>query len=288
MIYDTQISLDDVYETLPDLVGIIINSRITMDRRMIDAGKQLGFIARLGSGKEIIDIPYAQEKGVAVYTSPAGNANSVAEHAMGMLLMLLNKMKLGDNRVREFEWKREENRGVELEGKTIGIIGYGHTGQRMAEKLRGFNVKIMAYDKYKKHFGDDTRYLHECTLDEVIAGSDIITLHVPLTKETTGMVNASFLEACQQGLILINTSRGRVVETQALIDALESGHLAGAALDVFENEKPASMDADEKSMYRKLFSFENTVFTPHVAGWTHESKRKLAEIVLQKIRGLES
>lgn len=285
--YDTKIEMPEIRRRIHNYVGIVINSRILMDREMIDLNHDLCFIARLGSGKEIIDIPYAEERGIAVITSPEGNANSVAEHVLGMILNLLNKIQLGDQRVRKFHWNREANRGIELEGKTIGIIGFGHTGTKVAEKLSGFGVKILVYDKYRKHFGDEFRSVEESELGQVLEESDIITLHVPLTEETLGMVDAAFLKRCKSGMFLINTSRGMVVDTKALIDALDRQHLAGAGLDVFENEKPEMMNSGEKRMYERLFSFENTVFSPHVAGWTHESKRKLAQTVLDKIRGLK-
>lgn len=287
IVYDTEVTPDEVQRTLASYTGIVINSRMHMTREMIDAGENLRFIARLGSGKEIIDLDYAAEKHVAVITSPEGNANAVAEHAMGMLLTLMNKILIGDRRVRAFFWDREDNRGMELEGKTVGIVGYGHTGRKLSEKLSSFDVKVLAYDKYKKHFADDIRYVHETGLKELQSESDIISLHVPLTNETEGMVDTPFLSECKKGVFLINTSRGGVVKTPDLISALESKHVAGAALDVFENEKPGTMSDPEKAMYEKLFSLDNTVLTPHVAGWTHESKYKLAEVVLQRIRRLD-
>ncbi|MDX1685147.1 MAG: NAD(P)-dependent oxidoreductase [Saprospiraceae bacterium] len=284
--YDTEISPGEVKGILHRFEGIVISSRMIMDKKMIENGRRLKFIARLGSGKEIIDLDHAAKKGISVITSPEGNANAVAEHVIGMLLTLMNKIHIGDRNVRNFIWKREENRGTELEGKTVGIIGFGHTGSKVAEKLGSFNVKVLAYDKYKKHFADDLRYVEETSLEDVQARSEILSLHVPLTKETTGMVNGSFLESCKKGLILVNTSRGHVVNTMDLILSIESEHLAGAALDVFENEKPATMTQEEKEMYQRLFRLDNTLLSPHVAGWTFESKRKLAETVLDKIRRL--
>lgn len=286
VIYDANIPRSDVLKEIDQYIGIVINSRMFMDRDMIDRAHKLRWISRLGSGKEIIDLEYCKEKKVAVITSPEGNANAVGEHALGMLLGVMNKIFLGDKRVRNFDWRREENRGMELEGKTVGIIGFGHTGRRFAEKLCGFDVEVLAYDKYKTNYVENLDFLKESSLDEVQRRSDIISLHVPLTAETAKMIDVSFLQRCKPGLILVNTSRGSVINTMDLIHALEEGQLAGAALDVFENEKPSTMKEDEREMYRRLFAFENTLFTPHVAGWTIESKRKLAETILRKIRNL--
>ena len=280
---DTAISRKEVMDIIPGFSGIVVNTRMFMDKEMMNLGTGLRFIARVGSGLDIIDLDYARQKGIEVISSPEGNCNAVAEHAVGMLLSLTNNLRRADREVRNFKWHREANRGWELEGKTIGIIGYGHTGSSLAKKLMGFDVKILAFDKYKKHFAHETRYVHEVTLEKLKEGSDVISLHVPLTSETRRMIDESFLDSCKTGVLILNTSRGAVVETRALIRALDSGKVGGAALDVFENEKPETMGAEEREMYAKLFSLNNTVFSPHVAGWTVESRRKLAEILLRKI-----
>ena len=284
--YDKNISREKVRQILLDYHGIVINSRMIMDQGMIDAAPNLKFIARLGSGMEIVDIPYAQSKNIALHRCPEGNADAVAEHAIGMILSLLNNLPLADQEVRRFEWNREKHRGVEIGGKVVGVIGFGETGSRFARKLSGFDVKVLAFDKYKKHFASDIRYVEEVHLEKVIESSDIISLHIPLTPETKGMVDKTFIERCKKGVILINTSRGKVVNTADLLDGLERGQVRATGMDVFENEKPATMSDEEHTMYERLFAQPNTIFSPHVAGWTIESKIKLADILLDKIRAM--
>ena len=284
--YDKNISREKVRQILSEYHGIVINSRMIMDQGMIDAAPNLRFIARLGSGMEIVDIPYAESKSIALHRCPEGNADAVAEHTIGMILSLLNKLPSADQEVRRFEWHREQHRGTEIGKKVVGIIGYGETGSRLAKKLSGFDVKVLAFDKYKKHFADDIRYVEEVHLERVIESSDIISLHVPLTPETRGMVGKIFIDRCKKGVILINTSRGKVVNTADLLDGLERGQVGAAGMDVFENEKPTTMSDEEHAMYERLFAQPNTIFSPHVAGWTIESKIKLAEILLDKIRAM--
>lgn len=284
--YDKNISREKVRQILLNYHGIVINSRMIMDQSMIDAAPNLKFIARLGSGMEIVDIPYAQSKNIALHRCPEGNADAVAEHAIGMILSLLNNLPLADQEVRRFEWNREKYRGIEIGGKVVGVIGFGETGSRLARKLSGFDVKVLAFDKYKKHFASDIRYVEEVHLEKVIESSDIISLHIPLTPETKGMVDKTFIERCKKGVILINTSRGKVVNTADLLDGLERGQVRATGMDVFENEKPATMSDEEHTMYERLFAQPNTIFSPHVAGWTIESKIKLADILLDKIRAM--
>lgn len=284
--YDPKLSREEVRSALGDYSGIVINTRMIMDAWMLERAQDLRFIARLGSGMEIVDIPRAEAMNIALIRCPEGNANAVGEHAMGMLLSLSNKLNSGDKQVRDFTWNREAHRGWELGGKTVGIIGYGHTGCNFAAKLAGFDVKVLAYDKYKKHFADEVRYVHEVTLEEVVERSDIISLHVPLTEDTLGMVNDHFLAGCKKGVILINTARGKVINTHALIEGLERGQVGAAALDVFENEKPTTMSDEERKMYERLFALENTIFSPHVGGWTYESKLRMANILLDRILAL--
>ncbi len=283
--YDPAIRLETVRKVIPEFDGIIINSKILMDKAMLDAGTRLEFIGRLGSGLEIIDLEYAKEKGVGVYNSPEGNRNAVAEHALGMLLALANNLCRCDREVRQQVWQREANRGFEIVGKTVGIIGFGHTGSTFAKRLCGLEVNILAYDKYKTGFGDGLAYVKETSFEELIQNADIISLHLPLTEETFHLADKYFFEKCRQGFILINTSRGNVVNTDDLIAELKSGKMSGACLDVFENEKPRTFTERENEMYKELYTYENVILSPHVAGWTHESKRKMAETLIQKILG---
>lgn len=282
--YLPNIAPEKTLEIIGEYSGLIINSKITVNREFLDRAEMLEFVGRLGSGMEIVDRAYAAEKNVAVVSSPEGNRNAVAEHALGMLLALSNKLLKGDREVRENVWEREACRGFELSGRTIGIIGYGHTGRQFARKLQGMEMKVLARDKYKPAgYALNEPWVTETTQDVIQKEADIISLHLPLTDETRYLFDKSFINDCRRGVILVNTSRGKCVNTADLIHALEEGSVGGACLDVFENEKPATFTAPEKQMYDRLHAFNNVVLSPHVAGWTIESKKKLAEILLEKI-----
>lgn len=264
--------------------GLIINSKILVNREFLDEAKKLKFVARLGSGMEIVDRAYAAEKGVMVWSSPEGNRNAVAEQALGMLLALSNNLIRADREVRQNKWNREANRGWELSGKTLGIIGFGHTGSQFARKLAGMELQVLAYDKYKPAgYAADLPWVRETTQEEIQQNADIVSLHLPLTAETNGLVDADFIRKCRKGFILINTARGKCVRTLDLVDALEGKWVGGACLDVFENEKPETFSTAETTIYDRLHKMENVVLSPHVAGWTHESKEKLASILLENI-----
>lgn len=282
--YDQHFSADKLPSKLPDLSGIVINSKIKMTQERIALAPHLQFIARLGSGLEIIDLEAAKAQNVKVYNSPEGNRNAVAEHAIGMLLNLSNKILKGDREVRNKTWRREQNRGFELAGKTIGIVGMGNTGQSLAKKLSGWALRVVFYDPYVLTIPNELNYIEQVSLEELQKIADIISLHVQLTPETNQLVDELFLSNCKKGAVLINTSRGRVVNTKDLIKFLENGHLYGACLDVFENEKTQTYSSEENSMYEKLYAMNNVVLTPHVAGWTHESLYKIANVLLEKIK----
>ncbi len=274
-------------DQIPDYMGLIINSKIQVNRAFLDRAVLLKFVGRLGSGMEIVDRPYAAERGVSVFSSPEGNRNAVAEQALGMLLSLSNHLSRADMEVRQKIWRREANRGWELRGKTIGIIGFGHTGSQFAKKLAGMEMKVLGYDRYLNDYSEGMPWVKEAeNLEEIVSQSDIISLHLPLTPETRHLVDAAFIARCKPGFILINTARGACVDTAAVVDGLASGQIGGACLDVFENEKPATYGDSELAVYEQLFGFENVVLTPHIAGWTLESKRLLAETLLQKIKGV--
>lgn len=283
--YLPDITNGNVLEIIDNYEGLIINSKILVNAEMIDRAVKLRFVGRLGSGMEIVDRKYAAEKGILVCSSPEGNRNAVAEHALGMLLALANHLPRADREVRQRIWQREKNRGFEIAGKTIGIIGFGNTGSQFARKLAGMEVKVLAYDKYKSDYAKEFDYVVETDPDTLRAQSDIISLHLPLTEETKHLVNSDWLQFCKKNVIIINTSRGKVVETLSLVKGLESGWIGGACLDVFENEKTATFSKEEIELYERLYIMENVVLSPHVAGWTHESKRRLAEILLEKILG---
>jgi D-3-phosphoglycerate dehydrogenase len=268
--------------------GIVVRSRIAIDREFIDAASQLKFIARSGSGLENIDVTYAKSKGIAVHNSPEGNRDAVGEHALGMLLMLMNNLRQADADVRAGRWPREENRGYEIAGKTIGIIGYGLMGSSLAEKLRGFGASVIAYDKYKSGFSNEN--VQEVSLDELKQRSDIVSLHLPLNEETHYFANTGFFNSFAKSIYFINTARGKNTNTAALVEALKNGKVRGACLDVIEYEK-ASLEGLEKdptlTAMRDLIAMPNVVLSPHIAGWTHESYEKLSRVLADKIVGLK-
>jgi D-3-phosphoglycerate dehydrogenase len=281
--YDTTIDNEKLDTVIHQYDGIIINSKIIMDKARINKGKNLQFIGRLGSGLEIIDVKYAKKKKIAVYNSPEGNRNAVAEHELGMLLAVMNNIVRADREVRKFQWEREKNRGTELKGKTLGIIGLGHTGSSFAEKLSSWGLKVVSYDKYRKRYPASLRFVEKTGLEELKEMSDIISLHLPLTEETKYLVDDAFISECKNGVIICNTSRGQIVRTSTLINGLQTGKIGGACLDVFENEKPDTYNEQEIEMYNKLYRMGNVVLTPHIAGWTNESLSGIAEILLDKI-----
>jgi D-3-phosphoglycerate dehydrogenase / 2-oxoglutarate reductase len=282
--YDTSIDMDILPGIIHEYDGIIINSKIKMMKPIIDKGTKLKFISRLGSGMEIIDVPYAKSKGIVPINSPEGNRNAVAEHAIGMLLSLANKLYKANAEVKNFIWKREENRGFELEGKTIGIIGLGNTGESLARKLSSWQLNILSFDKYRVDYGPDLSFVSRVNLEDILNEADIITLHLPLTQETKYLVDKNFLQKCRKKPVIINTSRGEVVKTEDLIFALKENLISGACLDVFENEKVETYTESEKRMYQQLFDFENVMVSPHIAGWTKESLEKIAMVTLEKIK----
>lgn len=285
--YLPEIQLDAVRDIIGNYDGLIINSKIKADAAFLEKAKQLKWLGRLGSGMEIIDQVVAQKKGITLISTPEGNCNAVAEHALGMVLTLFRNLNRSDRELRQRQWLREKNRGEELSGKTIGIIGYGYTGQRFEELLRSFNVKVLVYDKYKQLSNDEGRYSVVSVVNEIKESADLISLHLPLTPETKSMIDKKFIDSCRHSFYLVNTSRGQIVNTFDLLDALRSGKIKGACLDVFENEKPESFTGTENEMYDELYALEQVVLTPHIAGWTHQSKRRIAEIMLEKLTKIQ-
>lgn len=275
---------DELVKILPGAYGLVVRSRFTIDEAFLDNCPQLKFIARSGSGLENIDKAACQQRDIRIYNSPEGNRNAVAEHALGMLLNLLNKLNKADKEVRSGIWNREENRGEELDGKTIGIIGYGNNGAAFAKKLRGFDVKILAFDKYKTGFGD--HFVQECTLEAIQQQADVLSFHIPQNKETKYFFNDAFLNQMQKPFYLLNLSRGKIVETEALIRGLNSQQIKGAGLDVLEYEQKSFEAIFEQEMpnaFQALIARENVLLTPHVGGWTTESYIKLSSVLADKI-----
>lgn len=264
--------------------GIVIRSRFPMDEQLLQFAPELKFIARSGAGIENIDDAYCVNRGIQLFNAPEGNRNAVGEHALGMLLTLMNKLHTADRDVRLGIWDREGNRGVELDGKTVGIIGYGNNGAAFAKKLRGFDVKVLAYDKYKSGFGDD--FVMEATLEAVLRKSDVISFHIPQNAETIYFANQELFDALGKPIFLLNLSRGKIVETAALIRAMEKGIVLGAGLDVNEFEKASFesfFESEIPESLKYLLHSDRVLLTPHVGGWTQESYFKLSDVLADKI-----
>jgi D-3-phosphoglycerate dehydrogenase len=280
---DYTASKSEIEAKIADYDGIVLRSRFTIDKQFLDAATKLKFIGRVGAGLENIDCDYAEQKGIYLVSAPEGNRNAVGEHSLGMLLSLFNKLKKADAEVRQGKWLREANRGIELDGKTVGLIGYGNMGKAFAKKLRGFDVEVLCYD-IKDNVGDTNA--KQVTLAEFQEKVDVISLHTPQTPLTINMINAEFINAVKKPFWLINTARGKSVVTLDLMHALQTKKILGAGLDVLEYEKASfenlfSNDMPEAFQY--LIDAENVLLTPHVAGWTIESKEKLAQTIVDKI-----
>lgn len=279
----TQWNREEILERIHKYQGVVIRSKFTIDKPFLDTATGLKFIARSGSGLENIEVDYAEAKGVKVFNSPEGNQQAVAEHVVGMLLNLFNKLPKANVEVNKGIWDREGNRGMEIQGKTIGIIGCGHTGGAVAKVLSGFGCRILGYDKYKSNYGTD--YLEESTLADIYAQADIVTIHLPLTQETHYYANEDFFDAFKKPIYFVNASRGKNTNTEALVKALRKGEVLGACLDVLEYEK-ASFDFDahnQPEALQTLKEMKQVLLTPHVAGWTVESYVKLSNFLADKI-----
>ena len=278
---DFSSSYEEVLKKIEHYDGVIIRSRIPIDAQFLESGKKLKFVARVGAGMENIDSEKAKELGIALINSPEGNRDAVAEHVLGMLLLLMNRLFIASSEVKNGIWKREENRGDELMEKTFGIIGYGNMGKATAQRLSGFGVKVIFYD-ILPHLSDT--FASQVSLQELQQRADVISLHIPLTRETHNMIDENFIAEMKKPFYFINTARGKNVKTKALVEGLKSGKVIGACLDVLEYEKSSfeNLEIENEDLHYLLTS-EKAIVTPHIAGWTHQSKIKLAQFIVDKI-----
>lgn len=274
-------SYDEVCHKIDNYDGVIIRSRIPLDKNFLEKGKSLKFIARVGAGMENIDIPVAEKLGIQLINSPEGNRDSVAEHVVGMLLILMNRLFIASQEVKNGIWLREENRGDELLGKTVGLIGYGNMGKATAKRFSGFGCKVIFHDILP---GLSDEYATQVSLEELKQSADILSLHIPLTSETHYLIDEKFISEMKKDFYFINTARGKTVETKYLVESLKSGKVKGACLDVLEYEKASFENLEtENEDLKYLLESEKIIVTPHIAGWTHQSKEKLAQVIVDKI-----
>ncbi len=279
--------IDECKKLLNDHSVWIIRSRFKITKEIIDSNPQLSIIARVGAGLENIDVRYAESKGVKCLHAPEGNKDAVAEQAIGMLLMLFNNLRRADSEVRQGIWKREENRGLELGGKTVGIIGFGNTGSAFSKKLSGFDCEILAYDKYKSDFSN--AYVKQVSLETIFEKADVLSLHIPYNAETHYLLNNAFIQSFRKPIYVINTSRGQCLNTEDLVACMKSGKVLGVCLDVLEYEMTSFEQLDKLKLpeaFQYLIQSDKTVLSSHIAGWTHESNEKMAKVLVKKIAAI--
>ena len=282
--YVPGISRQDIVARIQQYDGLIVRSKTSIDAELLNAADKLKFVARAGAGIEQVEVDYLEDRGIALINAPEGNRDALAEHAVGLLLSLLQNIIRGDREVRSGIWDREGNRGIELKGKTVALVGYGFMGSAFAGRLHSFGCRVIAYDKYKYKFSNE--FASQVSETDVFDQADILSLHVPQTDETFGFFNKSYFNKFKKDIVLLNTSRGGILNLYDLADLLDSGKIRAVALDVLENEKPNTWNSEEKELFDRLASHANVVFTPHVGGWTFESYKRINDVILSKIKTL--
>ncbi len=282
--YQPDIRKEEVPTMIGAYEGLIVRSKISITEGLLAKAPKLRFIARAGAGMDQIDVAAARKRGIILLNAPEGNRDAVAEHAVGMLLCLFNKLHLANAQVRQGIWDREGNRGFEIMGKTVGLVGYGNTGQAFARRLQGFGCQVLAYDKFKSNFSDATA--QESQLEDLFEQTDILSLHIPLTSQSQGWINEAFFNRFRKNIYLINTARGEIVPLPDLVKVLENGKVLGACLDVLENEKLTALTPAQQVAFNYLTESDKILFTPHVAGWTHESYYRINQVLADKIAAL--
>jgi D-3-phosphoglycerate dehydrogenase / 2-oxoglutarate reductase len=280
--YCPNLDREEVISLIGGFEGLIVRSKVFVDEALLQHAAKLKFIGRAGAGLDNIDVAAVENRGIQLFHAAEGNRDAVGEHAVGMLLSLMNNMLVADSQVRSMTWNREGNRGYEIQGKTVGIIGYGNMGQSLAKRLSGFGCRVLAYDKYVQPI--NTTYARQAGLDELKEEADIVSFHIPLTKETRGLVDYSYLKGFAKPLWLLNTARGEILELKDLLRLLDEGHVRGAALDVLQNEKLHALNREQADIFNDLIKRRNVLLTPHVAGWTYESYFKINQVLAEKIR----
>lgn len=277
----TTLDFDACKKAAEDAIGIVIRARFRMDEKFLESAQNLQFIARSGAGMENIDVAYCSKRGIQLFNAPEGNRNAVAEHALGMLLNLFRNINTGDGEVRRGIWNREGNRGIELDGKTIGIIGYGNNGTAFTKKLSGFDVRVLVYDKYKNV--PNLGQVEAATMQDIFEEADIVSFHIPQNEETLYWANSTFFDSFRKPIYLLNMSRGKIVKTTDLLDAIDQGKVLGACLDVIEFESASFAQVEQNETLNRLLNHRKVLLSPHIAGWTHESYFLLSDVLADKI-----
>lgn len=284
-VYAPKITREEILSCIPNFEGLIIRSKTTIDKELLDKANSLKFIGRAGAGLDQIDVLEVEKKGIHLVNAPEGNRDALGEHAMGLLLSLTNNIVKANQEVTNFIWDREGNRGSEISNLTIGLFGYGNMAQSFAKRLKSFGCKILAYDKYRSNYSDE--YTQQASLEQIQQEADVLSLHTPLTNETKAFINLDFLNHFKKNIWLINTSRGEIVPVKDTLTLLNNGKIKGASLDVLEKEKFNTLSKGEKETYNELFQLTNVIITPHIAGWSFESYQKINHVLTEKIKNLK-